>query len=292
MFKSMTGYGRGEAYAGGRKFTVELKSVNHRYCEVVMRLPRVMSALEDRARRLVQTRVSRGRVDGYFSTESSGGNSAAVKVDKALATSYYKAMKELKEALQLDGEVKLKHLLAMPDVLTAAEVEEDVEEWWPAVSEALEAALDQLVRMRATEGEKLVADIMKRVEIVAALNEIIRARSPVVVEEYRERLSTRLKDLIAEGSLDEGRLVAEAALYAERSNITEETVRLESHLAQVRACLQSNESVGRKLDFLLQEMNREINTIASKSGDLEISRAVVEVKSELEKVREQVQNIE
>lgn len=292
MFKSMTGYGRGEAYAGGRKFTVELKSVNHRYCEIVLRLPRVMSGLEDRARRLVQNRVSRGRVDGYFSTESAGENSAAVKVDKALAKSYYNAMKELKEALQLEGEVKLKHLLAMPDVLKAAEVEEDLEEWWPAIGEALEAALDQLVRMRTTEGEKLVADIMKRVEIVAALNEKVLVRSPIVVEEYREKLSARFKDLIAEGSLDEGRLAAEAALFAERSNITEETVRLESHLGQVRACLQSKEPVGRKLDFLMQEMNREINTIASKAADLEISRAVVEVKSELEKVREQVQNIE
>ncbi|MCL6639538.1 MAG: YicC family protein, partial [Firmicutes bacterium] len=157
---------------------------------------------------------------------------------------------------------------------------------------ALEGALDQLVRMRAVEGEKLAADIARRVDAVAALNGQIKARSPFVVDEYRERLSTRMKELLADAALDAGRLATEVALFAERSNITEETVRLESHLVQVRACLNADEPVGRKLDFLIQEMNREINTIASKSGDLAISRAVVEVKSELEKIREQVQNIE
>lgn len=292
MLKSMTGFGRGEASGDGRKFAVELKSVNHRYSEVVLRLPRPLLSLEERARRVVQGRVSRGRIDGYFSMEEYGENFTEVKVDKALATAYYKAMKELKDALKLGGDIKLKHILSVPDVLTVVKAEEDVEKWWPVVNDALVSALDQLVQMRITEGAGLSADILKRVEILRVLTDKIQSRSPVVVEEYRAKLEARLKDLVAGGILDAGRLAAEASLFAERSSITEETVRLESHLAQLRESINSNEPVGRKLDFLVQEMNREINTIASKSNDLELSQIVVEAKSELEKIREQVQNIE
>lgn len=292
MLKSMTGYGRGDASAPGRKFTVELKAVNHRFNEVVLRLPRSLSSMEDRIRRIIQSRVARGRVDGFFGVEECGEKTAIVKVDKALAAAYYKAMNELQEGLDIDGKIKLKHVIALPGVMAVAEPVEDVEEWWPAVQEAVEVAVENLVRMRAVEGEQLAKDLIKRVEQVALLSEKIRKRSPVVVEEYRERLGVRLNDFLKEAGLDGDRLAAEAALFAERSNITEETVRMESHLKQVRACLGTGESVGRKLDFLIQEMNREINTIASKANDLEISRWVVEVKSELEKIREQVQNIE
>ena len=292
MLKSMTGYGRGEAVVPGKKFTVELKAVNHRYNEVVLRLPRSLSPLEDRIRRLIQSRISRGRVDGFLGVEECGEKTAVVKVDKALAAAYYKAMKELQESLGMEGKVKLKHLLSLPGVMAVEEPAEDVDGWWPAVREAAEGALDGLVQMRVAEGGQLAADLLKRVERVALLNDKIRERSPVVVEDYRERLTARLCDFLKEGCLDADRLAAEAALFAERSNITEETVRLESHLNQVRNCLGAEEPVGRKLDFLIQEMNREINTVASKANDLEISRWVVEVKSELEKIREQVQNIE
>lgn len=292
MLKSMTGYGRGESRAPGKKFTVELKAVNHRFNEVVLRLPRALSPLEDRIRRLINSRVSRGRVDGFFTVEECGEKTATVKVDKALAVAYYKAMKELQEGLDIEGKIKLKHLIALPGVMAVEEPAEDVEEWWPAVQEAVEGAVASLVQMRVVEGEQLAKDIEKRVEQVELLNRKIIDRAPVVVEEYRERLGVRLNDFLKEAGLDADRLAAEAALFAERSNITEETVRLESHLKQVRTCLGAGEPVGRKLDFLLQEMNREINTIASKANDLEIGRWVVEVKSELEKIREQVQNIE
>lgn len=292
MLKSMTGYGRGEASAPGRKFTVELKAVNHRFNEVVLRLPRSLSPLEDRIRRLIQSRVARGRVDGFFGVEECGEKTATVNVDKALAAAYYKAMKELQESLDIEGKIKLKHVIALPGVMVVEEPAEDVEGWWPAVQKAVEGAVQNLVQMRAVEGEQLAGDLLKRVEQVTLLSEKIRERSPVVVEEYRERLGVRLNDFLKEGGLEADRLAAEAAIFAERSNITEETVRLESHLKQVRACLGAGESVGRKLDFLIQEMNREINTIASKANDLEIGRWVVEVKSELEKIREQVQNIE
>jgi uncharacterized protein (TIGR00255 family) len=288
----MTGYGRGEAGTERKKFTFELKAVNHRYSEVVLRLPRSLAPLEDRIRRIILARVSRGRVDGFLGLEECGEKTASVKVDKALASAYYKAMKELQESVGIDGKIKLSQLLPLPGVIIVEEPAEDVEIWWPAIQEAVEGAVASLVQMRSLEGEELAKDLMNRVEHLALLNKRIRDRSPVVVEDYRERLQNRLSDFLDGGVLDADRLSVEAVVFAERSNITEETVRLESHLNQVRACLLNGESVGRKLDFLIQEMNREINTIASKAGDLEISRLVVEVKSELEKIREQVQNIE
>lgn len=292
MIKSMTGYGRGEAVTASKKFTFELKAVNHRYNEIVLRLPRSLTPLEDRIRRLIQTRVTRGRVDGFLGFEECGEKNATVKVDKALAAAYYNAMKELQETLGIDGEIQLKQLIALPGVLTVEEPADDVEEWWPVIKTAVEKALDELVHMRMVEGEQLARDLLNRAQQLTELNQSIRERSPLVVEDYRERLGARLNDYMRDGIITPDRLAAEATIFAERSSITEENVRLESHLQQMRSCLEAGESVGRKLDFLIQEMNREINTIASKASDLEISRAVVEAKSELEKIREQVQNIE
>lgn len=292
MIKSMTGYGRGEAVTAGKKFTFELKAVNHRYNEVVLRLPRSLTPLEDRIRRLIQARIARGRVDGFLGLEECGEKNATVKVDKALAAAYYNAMKELQETLGISGEIQLKQLVALPGVLTVEEPANDVEEWWPAIQQAVEAAVESLVLMRTVEGEQLSRDLLSRAEKLTCLNQNIRERSPLVVEEYRERLGSRLNDYMRDGIITPERLAAEATIFAERSSITEENVRLESHLQQMTSCLTAGESVGRKLDFLIQEMNREINTIASKASDLDISRAVVEAKSELEKIREQVQNIE
>jgi len=292
LLKSMTGYGRGEAVMPGKKFLVELKSVNHRYCEVLMRMPRYLSPLEDRIRRQIQSRIARGRVDGFLTVEECGAKNTIVKVDKSLAEAYYKAIKELQEALEVEDKIKLKHLINLPDVLTVEEPVAEVEEMWPAVKAAVEDALDNLVRMRRSEGQRLAEDLFKRVERVAQFNVKIKNRAPVVVEEYRDKLAYRLKEFLEEGVLENERIAAEAAFYAERSAIDEETVRLESHLNQVNDCLRAGEPTGRKLDFLVQEMNREINTVASKAGDLAISRWVIEVKSELEKLREQAQNIE
>jgi len=292
LIKSMTGYGRGEAVAAGKKFIFELKAVNHRYNEVVLRLPRSLSPLEDRIRRFIQARIARGRVDGFLGVEECGEKNATVKVDKALAAAYYNAMKELQETLGIGGEIQFQQLVALPGVVTVEEPADDVEEWWPSIQNAVEEAVDNLVRMRMVEGEQLARDLLSRSERLFYLNQSIRERSPFVVEEYRERLVARLNDYMRDGIITPDRLAAEATIFAERSSITEENVRLESHLQQLKSCLTAGESVGRKLDFLIQEMNREINTIASKANDLEISRAVVEAKSELEKIREQVQNIE
>ncbi|MCG9967624.1 YicC family protein [Pelotomaculum terephthalicicum JT] len=293
MLKSMTGYGRGEVNAFGKRFSVELKAVNHRFCEVVLRMPRSLMSMEEQIKRFIQSQVARGRIDCFLGIEKSAeGTTALVKVDKDLAAAYYKAMKELQEELGVEGEIKLKHLTVLPGVMVLEEAPENIEEWWPAIREAVEIALEDLIKMRVTEGEQLAKDIGKRVGQIAGYNVRIRERAPYVAEDYRTRLETRLNDFLNDGGLDPERLAAEAALFAERSNITEETVRLDSHLSQVYACFDTNEAVGRKLDFLIQEMNREINTIASKANDLEINRLVIEVKSELEKIREQVQNIE
>ncbi|NLI12789.1 YicC/YloC family endoribonuclease [Pelotomaculum propionicicum] len=292
MIKSMTGYGRGEASSPGKKFNVELKAVNHRFCEVVLRMPRSLSLFEDRIKKLIQSRIARGRVDGFLSQEECGEKTVAVKVDKALAAAYYRAVKDLQESLDIAGSIKIKYLTDLPGVLVVEEPAEDLEKLWPAILEAVEAALANLILMREAEGEQLATDLRQRIEKLALLNDQIRARSPLVVEEYREKLRARLNDFIKDGSLDPERLAAEAAVFADRSNITEETVRLDSHLKQANACLKENQPVGRKLDFLVQEMNREINTIGSKANDLEISRLVVEVKSEIEKIREQIQNLE
>ncbi len=292
MLKSMTGYGRGEADTDGRKVVVELKSVNHRFCEVVVRVPRIINFFEERIRKVIQGSIKRGRVDAYISIEDTADRTPQVKVDKALAVAYYKSMEELQQILPVSGNIELRDIICLPNVVLLEEPEEDIEALWQAIETALKAALDELINMRAAEGERLACDIEKRVNIIAELNKMIRNRAPLVVEEYKARLNQRLAEWQGQGMLDENRMAAEVALFAERANITEEVVRLDSHLKQMTECLKSRDAVGRKLDFLLQEMNREINTIGSKANDLEISNAVVEAKSELEKIREQVQNIE
>lgn len=288
----MTGFGRGETISDILKINIEIKSVNHRYCEIFLRMPRSMNILEDRIKRVIQQKIARGRVDVYVNVVACGVNRVSVKVDESLAASYVQAVQELKNKLPLKGEATVTELLQLPGVFTLEEPEEDMEQWWPQLNEALEQALGGLMDMRINEGQLLAADIKERTKRIAAFVTEIAGRSPVVVEEYRERLRQRLHDLLEAGPQDQARLETEVVIFAERSSIAEEIVRLKSHLAQLADCMELNTSVGRKLDFLLQELNREINTIASKSSDLIINRTVVEVKSELEKIREQVQNIE
>jgi len=293
MLSSMTGYGRGEAVGGGCRLTVELKAVNHRFLEVVWRLPRILAPLEDGLRRMVQARVLRGRVEGYVTVGDGGEKTLApltVRVDKALAAAYDKALRELKEICGLTGETELSILAALPGVLVTEEAPVEARALWPALERACGEALDGLIAMRRAEGDAHARDLAARLESLAVLNGRIRARSPLVVDEFRARLTARLAQ-VAPG-VDDTRLAAEVVLLAERSDIQEETVRLDSHVQQAVACLGTDEPVGRKLDFLLQEMQREVNTIASKAADVTIGRLVVEAKGEIEKMREQVQNIE
>lgn len=292
MIKSMTGFGRGEAFGQGKRLAVELKAVNHRFNEIHLRLPRLLLPLEEKAKRLIQEYISRGRIDGFFSVEDYGERQPTVKVDKKLAESYYKAMEEVQRHLGVSGSPSVMDMVNFPDVITVEQPQEDVELIWPFLEDALRQAVQELVDMRQTEGERLSQDLKQRIDNIGKLNSEIEKRAPSVVEEYRLRLEKRVQDLMGETVVDSDRLTAEVVLFSERSSITEEVVRLNSHLYQVSGCLKSAKPVGRKLDFLVQEMNREINTIGAKASDKEISRVVVEVKSELEKVREQVQNIE
>lgn len=293
MLKSMTGFGRGEAVGQGKKFTVEMKSVNHRFCEVMLKMPRGMMYLEEKAKRYIQSNLARGRIDVYVVVEDTGETPAVVKVDKALAASYYRAMEGLLDELGMASAIGLEHLLALPNVIALEGPKEDWEACWPVLQEALTAAITQLQDMRAVEGRQLQQDLCARLALVQTLVQSIEKRAPDVVETYGSKLKQRLAEWLQDATLDTNRLMAEVAVFAERSNITEELVRLYSHVQQALTTLrQSQEPVGRKMDFLLQEMNREINTIASKASDLAIATTAVEIKSELEKIREQVQNLE
>ncbi|NTW06078.1 MAG: YicC family protein [Peptococcaceae bacterium] len=292
MPRSMTGFGRGEAIGQGKRISVELKSVNHRFAEVVLRMPKTFFVIEERIKRQILKEVIRGRVDGFVSVEQLEEQSPGVKVDKGLATSYYYAIEGLFSDLHIVDPVKADYILTLPGVVTVEIPTEDADLLWPVLEDAFNNALSGLLEMRSIEGHRLMLDLLARLEKIRDLLAKIDSRAPVVVEEYRGKLTNRLVQWLEDSTLDINRVMAEVVIFAEKSSITEEIVRFYSHLDLAREALQGIEASGRKLDFIIQEMNREINTISSKSSDLQISNLVVEVKSELEKIREQVQNLE
>ncbi len=289
---SMTGYGRGEAASSAVRVVAEMKSVNHRYCDISIRLPKGLLALEDRVRKLVSEQVNRGRIDVMLSVEMLLAGDKSVRLDSVLARGYYDALLELKEALALQDRVTLAEIVSLPDVLSVEERVIDLEEVWTYAAPAVSDALTNLIEMRQQEGDALVLSIREKCDTIRSLVDGIADRAPLVVDEFRRRLERRLEEVVPSGLLDEARLGLEVAILAERASIEEELVRLESHLNQVNAILSQQGAVGRKLDFLMQEINREVNTISSKSQDLQLAGSVVEIKSELEKIREQVQNLE
>ena len=290
--KSMTGYGRGEAIGEGKKFVVELKTVNHRFGEIMLKIPRGMLALEEKTKRFLQNGFARGRMDVFVNVEDWGERNTSVKIDQDLARSFYQALTALQKDLGLQDSITLEQILTLPNLISLEAPEEKTENFWPVLQEALAQALQQLLEMRETEGQSLQQDLLLRLTKVEELVKIIENRSPEVVVEYQKKLTQRLEEWLNEVNLDQDRLLNEVAFFADRCSITEELVRLYSHLEQGRLTLQKSEPIGRKMDFLLQEMNREINTIGSKASDLNIASIVVEIKSELEKIREQVQNLE
>lgn len=292
MPRSMTGFGRGEGAGPAGRIVVEMKAVNHRFSEVVFRMPRQFNALEDQARKLILGSVSRGRLDVFVSWEAAA-QARGVKVDKELAVAYYNALKELGEEIGSKSELTLDMLAKLPDVLKVEEGEVTAEALWPTFESAIGEAVSNLLAMREREGAALAADLASRLDKIETLGRVVAARAPEVVKEYRTRLARRLEELLPQGSaVDPQRLAQEVALFADRSDITEEIQRLGSHLSQFRQALQEAEPVGRKLDFLVQELGREVNTMGSKANDATITNQVVEAKTELEKIREQVQNIE
>jgi uncharacterized protein (TIGR00255 family) len=288
----MTGFGRGE-YAGKHKTViVEVKSVNHRYNEIMIKMPRQYSLLEDMIRKQILNTISRGRIEAYVKIEDTSGKQKEVQVDKELALAYYKALKELAILTQTPEGLDVIQLAQLPEVLKIEEAEEILEEIMLDIQPALQVALQALGAMRETEGAKLNLDLSERLLTIINMVAKIEEKSPLVVGLYRDKLQVRLKELLEEIPLDENRIAMEVAVFADRCNITEELVRLQSHFSQFQNSLKEHNPVGRKLDFLLQEMNREVNTIGSKANDLNITQYVIELKSELEKVREQIQNIE
>ena len=292
MVRSMTGYGRGEIQAPGSICIVEVRSLNHRYCEIAVKTPRGFAAIENRIREIVRLRFSRGRFDVHVSVDFTTVSPRQLVVDHALARQLYLALTELGRELGLSGRVNLTTLLELREVVRVEENEHNVEAVWPAIQEALDGALASLERMRFNEGGALGRDILQRIQLIEAWLEQIKSRLPALLIEYRQKLEARISRLFGDIEIDPTRLAQEVVFYTERSDVTEEMIRLDTHLTEFKKLLLVNEPVGRKLDFLLQEMNREINTTSSKIADGDIATLIVDIKSELERIREQAQNIE
>lgn len=292
MPKSMTGFGRVEAATGAWQVTVEIKTVNHRYLDTAIKIPRNLAVLETDIRNSISEIIQRGRVEVYIGLTSVAERPYAYRVDWGLAQSYVDAAKKITESLGLESGLTAQYLLSLPDVLSIDEERADAKELWVSIRPVLQDALLQVETMRGVEGERLTQDIIFRLDKLAEALERINHRSPVVVQEYAARLRERMTQFIQDGLLDPDRITAEAALYADKSNITEEVIRLHSHLTQTGNLLQESGPIGRKLDFMVQEMNREINTIGSKANDDVIAAEVIFCKSEIEKIREQAQNLE
>ena len=294
MVKSMTGYGRGDLSFEGLQVTVELRSVNNRYLDCTVKMPRAYIFAEDAIKARVQGAVGRGKVDVFVTITHSGGDGMAVTVNEELAKSYLNALKRLHElgGGRVKKDFRATDLARFPDVLAVEKQEEDLELVKERLLEVLELAVADFNSMREREGERLAADILNRAETVEVLLGEVEERSPQTVADYRARLEGKMRETLQNTQIDESRLLTEAAIFADKVAVDEETVRLHSHLSQLRELLAAGGAVGRKLDFLIQEFNRETNTIGSKCSDLEVTRRVVDMKAEIEKIREQVQNLE
>ena len=292
MVKSMTGYGRARQTLRGRDITVEVRSVNNRYLDCTVKVPRTYIFAEDAVKSRVQKAVSRGKVDVFITIDATAADETVVAVNESLARGYYEALIKIRDMFSLEGELTAAVLAKFPDVLTVTKAEEDLESVAGDICAVLDEALEAYNAMRAVEGEKLCEDIAGRVATIETVVGKVEERSPQTVAAYREKLTARMQEVLQSTTIDESRILTEAAIFADKIAVDEETVRLRSHIAQLRTMLKSDQPVGRKLDFLIQEVNRECNTIGSKCNDLTIAQDVVNMKAEVEKIREQVQNIE
>lgn len=289
---SMTGYGSAKGSVEGQEITVELKSVNNRYLDCSIRLPRNFLFAEDTVKQAVSAGVSRGKVDVFVSAQASQDSGTVVSVNEELARGYRDAVARIAETLGLESGLNAFSLARFPDVLTVERRELDKDKAAAALSEITAKAVEEFNAMREREGERLRRDMLGKLETIEGLVSVVEERSPQTVKEYRERLEARLRDILADRSLDEQRVITEAAIFADRTAVDEETVRLRSHIAQFRTMLEEGSPIGRKMDFLVQEFNRESNTIGSKCSDASLAKVVVDLKSEIEKIREQLQNVE
>lgn len=292
MIKSMTGYGRSQVSNSGYQVTCEVRGVNHRFLDSNIRISRRYNILEEQIKEELKKFVSRGRLEISINIEKTEESVRNIKLDKDLAIAYHNYLKDLAENLKISPEINVIDIFRLPEVFNLQDEEENMEIVWKVLQEALSNAMQGVLEMRLKEGRNLALDIAKRNKYVLGFVEKLEERSPIVTTEYVGKLKARIKELMAEISVDEQRILTEAAIFADKVNITEEIVRLKSHVSHLDELLESGDSVGRKCDFLVQEMFREINTVASKANDLEMSRIAVDVKAELEKIREQLQNIE
>ena len=292
MIKSMTGFGRGHAELNGRDITVEIRAVNHRYYEFSCRLPRSYSFAEEKLKSLLQGKISRGKVEVSVLIQNTTAVSEKITANKEVITEYVMALREIQEDLSLVDDLSLSAVMRLPDAFTVVKEEADEEQMWEDLKTVAEEALGNFIAMRETEGERMKADISGRLDTIESNVGFVEQRSPVIVEAYRKRLYDKMCEVLEGRNFDENRILLEAGIFSEKTAVDEETVRLRSHIAQFREMLESGEPIGRKLDFLVQEMNRETNTIGSKVQDIEVTKIVVDQKNEIEKIREQIQNIE
>lgn len=292
MIKSMTGFGRCEIQQDSKKFTVELKSVNHRYLDVNIRMPKKLNFFETSIRTLLKSYANRGKVDIFITYEDLSQAQSSVKYNPLIAAEYMKYFKQMEEEFGLENDINVSALARFPEVLTMEEQVEDEEELWNGLKKALEGAFAQFVETRITEGENLKKDILAKLTFLEQEVSAVEERSPQIVAEYRQKLEEKVAELLADTQMEENRLAAEVILYADKICTDEEVVRLKSHIQHMRATLEEKEGIGRKLDFIAQEMNREANTILSKANDIEVSNHAISLKTEIEKIREQIQNIE
>ena len=292
MIKSMTGYGRGEAVLHGRPITVEVRSVNNRYLDCTVKLPRIYVFAEDAIKAAVQSHISRGKVDVFITIGPSESGDVSISVNRPVADGYYAALCALRDAYGLKDDISVSLMSRFQDVFLVEKTQEDLEAVSADICSVLELALRDFDAMRLREGEKLGQDVLSRAAAIEGLVSKVEVRSPGIVADYRARLTAKMAEVLQNTQLDEGRILTEAAIYADKVAVDEETVRLRSHLSQLRHLLQQEGAIGRKLDFLIQEFNREANTIGSKCNDIETAGYVVDIKAEIEKIREQIQNME
>lgn len=298
MLRSMTGYGRAQKIINGRDILVEVRSVNHRYYEYSSRIPRAYSYIDEKLKALLKSAISRGKAEVSVTINNIEGKDTVIAVNKDVAEGYVNALRALNQQMGADGEcwleddIKLSKLLKMPDIFTIQKAPDDEEQVWADVAEVASEAIAKFVDMRTTEGERLFADVNSKADLILEMVGKVEELSPQTVENYRSRLYKKLSEVLESKNIDEQRILTEAAIFSEKIAVDEETVRLRSHIAQLKEMLVKEEAIGRKLDFIVQEMNREVNTIGSKAQDLNITKIVVDMKAEIEKIREQIQNIE
>lgn len=292
MIKSMTGFGREQGIVDGYEIQVEIRSVNHRYFEFSSRLPRSFSYLDEKLKSFVSERVSRGKVEVSVTISKTEGVEAEIEVNQEIAAGYVNALRNANIKLGLNDDLSLSDITRFPDVFKIQKVQDDEEVVWNAVKQVCFEALNKFIDMRVTEGQKMYEDISSRLDFIEGKTNEIEKISPLISESYKNRLYSKIKETLEDRDIDEQRVLTEVAIFSDKIAVDEETVRLHSHVSQFRGLINSSEPVGRKLDFLVQELNREVNTIGSKAQDLSVTKTVVELKSEIEKIREQIQNIE